>query len=178
MPAGGGQAVGVAAGLQASYARVKSMVTLSAEKLGEPDYGFKPVTEIRNFGELWSHVANAHYGTCAQALGVPNPNMGNNLETSATTKPAILKALADSYAFCDKAFAALTDQNVAEPLTGGRGGPVARAIVMNRVLEHDNEMYGIGTVYLRLKGVVPPSTEMQMQPQRQGGPGAGRGRGN
>jgi hypothetical protein len=173
---GGGQPVGIAAGLQASYNRIKNLITLSAEKMPEADYGFKPTMEIRNYGQLWAHAANFHYGTCAQSLGVPNPNMGNNLEDTATTKAAVVKAVADSFALCDKAFAALTDASAAEPLTGGRGGPVARGIVLNRIIEHDNEMYGIGTVYLRLKGHVPPSTEMQQQ--RQGGPGAGRGRGN
>lgn len=173
---GGGQPVGVAAGLQASYNRIKNLLTLSAEKMPAADYGFKPTMEIRNYGQLWAHAANFHYGTCAQSLGVPNPNQGTNLENTATTREAVIKALADSFALCDKAFAALTDQTAAEPLTGGRGGPTARGIVLNRIIEHDNEMYGIGTVYLRLKGHVPPSTEMQQQ--RQGGPGAGRGRGN
>jgi hypothetical protein len=106
--------------------------------------------------------------------GVPNPNQGNNLENSATTKAAVVKALADSFAFCDDAYAALTDQTAAEMVTGGRGGPRAKAVMLNQIVEHDNEMYGIGTVYLRLKGLVPPSTEQQLQ--RQGG--AGRGRGN
>jgi hypothetical protein len=169
-------AQGVAAGLQASYNRIKNLVTLSAEKMGDADYGFKPTMEIRNYGQLWGHVANFHFGTCAQSLGVPNPNMGNNLEESAATKAAVVKALAESFALCDKAFAALTDQTAAEPVAGGRGGPVARGTLLNRIVEHDNEMYGIGTVYLRLKGQVPPSTELQQQ-QRGGGAGRG-GRGN
>jgi len=169
------QPIGVAAGLQASYNRIKNLVTLSADKMSDADYTFKPSQEIRNYGQLWAHVANFHYGTCAQSLGIPNPNMGNNLEETATTKAAVVKALADSFALCDKAFAALTDQTAAEPLTGGRGGPVARGILLNRIIEHDNEMYGIGTVYLRLKGQVPPSTELQQQ--RGGGAGAARGAG-
>jgi hypothetical protein len=173
---GGGQPVGVAAGLQAAYARIKNLVTLSAEKMPEADYGFKPTQEIRNYGQLWSHVANFHYGTCAQSLGVANPNQGTNLENTLSGKADVVKALADSFALCDKAFAALTDQTAAEPLTGGRGGPTARGIVLNRIVEHDNEMYGIGTVYLRLKGQVPPSTELQQQ--RGGGAGRQGGRGN
>lgn len=172
----GGQPVGIVAGLQASYGRIKNMVTLSADKLSEADYAFKPVNEIRSYGQLWAHVANAHYNFCAQAKGVPNPNQGNNLEDTATTKAAVVKALADSFAFCDDAFSRLTDQSAAEMLTGGRGGPRARLVVLNGVIEHDNEMYGIGTVYQRLKGVVPPSTELQQQ--RQGGPGRQGGRGN
>ena len=166
---GGGQPVGIAAGLQAAYNRVKQMVVQSADKMPEADYGFKPTQEIRNYGQLWGHVANFHYGTCAQVKGVPNPNQGVNLENTLTTKAQVVKALSDSFAFCDDAFAALTDQTAVEMLTGGRGGPRARGVVLNQIIEHDNEMYGIGTVYQRLKGIVPPSTEAQQQ--RQGGAG-------
>jgi hypothetical protein len=172
-PGPAGQPVGLAAGLQASYARIKGLIIASADKVSDADYGFKPTQEIRNYGQLWGHVANFHYGTCAQVKGVANPNQGNNLETSATTKAAVVKALADSFAFCDDAFSALTDISVAEMITGGRGAPRPKGIVLNQILEHDNEMYGIGTVYQRLKGIVPPSTEQQQQ--RQGGPGRGRG---
>jgi uncharacterized damage-inducible protein DinB len=170
---GGGQPVGIAAGMQASYNRVKTMLVASADKLSEADYTFKPVNEIRSYGQLWGHVANFQYGQCAQVKGVPNPNQGVNLEQTATTKAAVVKALADSFAFCDDAFAALTDQSVAEMVTGGRGGPRAKAVILSAVVEHGNEMYGIGTVYQRLKGVVPPSTEAQQQ--RGAGPGRGRG---
>jgi|CXWL01.1.fsa_nt_gi hypothetical protein len=177
-----GQPIGIAAGLQAAYTRVKTLVTQSADKVSDADYfAFKPVAEIRNYGQLWGHVANFHYNTCAQVKGVPNPNQGINLENTATTKAAVVKALADSFAFCDDAFSALTDQTAVELLMGGRGAPRARLVVLNQVIEHDNEMYGVGTVYQRLKGIVPPSTEAQQQRQggqggagRQGG-GAGRG---
>ena len=174
-PGSAGQPVGIGAGLQAAYSRIKMLVTQSADKMTDADYTtFKPTPDIRSYGQLWGHVANFHFGTCAQVKGVPNPNMGNNLENSATTKAAIVKALADSFAFCDDAFAALTDQSAAELVMGGRGPARAKGIVLNQIIEHDNEMYGIGTVYQRLKGIVPPSTEAQQQ--RQGG--AGRGRGN
>ena len=167
---GGGQAVGLAAGLQASYNRIKTLVTQSAEKLPEADYGFKPTQEIRTYGQLWGHVANFHFGTCAQAKGVPNPQQGVNLENTLTGKAANVKALADSFAFCDDAFASLTDQTATQMVQAGRG-TLTRAMLLNRIIEHDNEMYGIGTVYQRLKGVVPPSTEAQQQ--RQGGAGRG-----
>jgi hypothetical protein len=166
-----GQPVGIAAGLQNAYNRIKTLVTQSAEKMPDADYGFKPTQEIRNYGQLWGHVANFHYNVCAQVKGVANPNQGNNLENTATTKAAVVKALADSYAFCDDAFSSLTDQTAVEPVAGGRGAPRAKLSVLNQIVEHDNEMYGIGTVYQRLKGLVPPSTEAQ---QNRGG-GAGRG---
>ena len=171
-----GAPVGIAAGLQASYTRIKTLLVASADKLTEADYAFKPVNEIRGYGQLWGHVANFQYGQCANVKGVPNPNQGINLENTATTKAQVVKALADSFAFCDDAFSALTDQTAAEPLAGGRGPATAKGIILNRVIEHGNEMYGIGTVYQRLKGVVPPSTEAQQN--RGGGAGRQGGRGN
>ena len=169
---GGGGPVGVAVGLQRGYAQLKGNLTQSAEKMSEADYGFKPTNEIRSFGQLWGHVANAQFGQCAQAKGVANPSQGVDLETK-TTKAEFVKALADSFAFCDDAFSSLTDASAAEMLQGGRGPATARAVALTGVLTHGSEMYGIGTVYLRLKGIVPPSTENQ---GRRGG-GGGRGRG-
>ena len=93
--------------------------------MSEADYGFKPTNEIRSYGQLWGHVANAQFGQCAQARGVANPIQGQNLEQK-TTKAEFVKALADSFAFCDEAFSSLTDATAAEMLTGGRGGPTAR----------------------------------------------------
>ena len=169
---GGGGPVGVAVGLQRGYAQLKGNLTQSAEKMSEADYGFKPTNEIRSFGQLWGHVANAQFGQCAQAKGVANPSQGVDLETK-TTKAEFVKALADSFAFCDDAFSSLTDASAAEMIQGGRGPATARAVALTGVLTHGSEMYGIGTVYLRLKGIVPPSTENQ---GRRGG-GGGRGRG-
>jgi hypothetical protein len=153
-----------------SYNRIKTLVTQSADKMSDADYAFKPVNEIRSYGQLFGHVANFHYNICAQVKGVPNPNQGNNLENSVTGKAANVKALADSFAFCDDAFSTLTDQTAVEMLMGGRGAPRAKLSVLYQLVEHDNEMYGISTVYQRLKGLVPPSTEAQ---QNRGG-GAGR----
>ena len=174
-PPAGGAPVGIALGLQRAYADLKTNLVQSAEKMSEADYAFKPTGDIRTFGQLYGHVANAQFGQCAQARGVPNPNpQGNNFEQK-TTKAEFVKGLADSFAFCDEAFSSLTDESAAQMLQGGRGGPTARSVALLGVIAHGNEMYGIGTVYLRLKGLVPPSTENQ--PQRGGGRG-GRGRGN
>jgi hypothetical protein len=170
---GGGAPVGIAVGLQRQYAALKTNLTQSAEKMPEADYGFKPTNEIRSFGQLWGHVANAQFNQCAQAKGTANPSQGQNLEQK-TTKAEFVKALDDSFAFCDDVFSMVTDASAAELLTGGRGGPTARSVALLGVIAHGNEMYGIGTVYLRLKGLVPPSTENQGRGR--GGDG-GRGRG-
>ena len=166
--------VSLSMSLQRSYAAIKNNLTLAAEKLPEADYGFKPSTmpEVRTYGQLFGHVANAQFNACAAARGVPNPNQGRNLETLLKTKAEIVKALADSFAFCDPAFAALTEANGAEMMTQGRG-QMARSGILAGLVAHSNEMYGTAGVYMRAKNVVPPSTEGGQQPQRGGGPGRG-----
>ena len=158
--------------LQRAYGGLKNNLTQAADKLPQGDYSFKPssMPEMRNFGQLFGHVANAQFGACAAAKGVPNPNMGTNNEEK-TTKADIQKALADSFALCDDAFASLTDENGAQMMAQGRG-QMSRAAILANMIAHSNEMYGYAAVYLRAKNVVPPSTD---EAQRARGAGAGRG---
>jgi hypothetical protein len=78
------------------------------------------------------------------------------------TKAEFVKALADSFAFCDAAFSTLTDTNALEYVKVGQG-EVVRSAVLTGILAHNSEMYGIATVYLRAKNLVPPSTKRQTQ---------------
>lgn len=165
--------VGTALGLQRNYAQMKNNITSSAEKMPDADYFFKPTPDIRSYGQLWAHVADAQFGQCSGARGVPNPRQGQPSFEMLTTKAEIVKALADSYAFCDDAFSSLTDASASEMISNGRGGQQSRVVALLGVIAHDSEMYGIGTVYLRLKGQIPPSTELFMRGR--GAPG-GRGR--
>jgi len=161
-PAGaqGGQKIGIAQSLQNGYNNLKRNLTQAADKLSEADYSFKPgsMPEVRNFGQLFAHVAQAQFAQCSGVKGVPNPNQGKNLEEELKTKADITKALADSYALCDDAFSSTTDENAMQPVRQGNN-EVTRAAALYGVIVHGNEMYGTSAVYLRLKGVVPPSTE-------------------
>lgn len=170
--------VTTAAALQRNYAQLKNNITASAEKMPEADYFFKPTADIRGFGQLWAHVADAQFGQCAGVKGVPNPRQGQPSFEQLTTKAEVQKAVADSFAFCDDAFASLTDESAMQMVSNGRGGQQSRAAGLMGVLTHGSEMYGIGTVYLRLKGLVPPSTELFMRGRgAAGGARGGQGRG-
>jgi len=165
--------VGTAAALQRGYAQLKNNITASAEKMPEADYFFKPTPDIRGYGQLWAHVADAQFGQCSGAKGVANPRQGQPSFEQLTSRSEVQKAVADSFAFCDDAFASLTEASAQELISNGRGGQQSRAAALMGVLQHGSEMYGIGTVYLRLKGLVPPSTELFMRGR--GAPGGGRG---
>ena len=155
-----GQTITLSIAIQRGYAGVKQNLSEMAAKMPEGDYTFKPgpAPEMRTFGQLFAHVANAQFGSCAVAKGVANPNQGKNLENELKTKAEFVKALADSFAFCDDAYSALTDQNATEMVKQGQN-TIARAALLANNVSHDNEMYGTGAVYMRAKGMVPPSTE-------------------
>ena len=169
-PPPAGQQLTLTASLNRGYNSVKQNLTEMAAKMPESDFGFKPgpAAELRTFGQLFAHVANSQFGACSAALGQPNPNQGRNLEQELKTKAEFQKALGDSFGLCDKAVAALTDQNAMELVKQGQG-EIARAALIANVVSHDNEMYGTGAVYMRAKGMVPPSTERATAAQ------AGRG---
>lgn len=157
-----GQKVPFSEGLRRSYNTIKMNLTEAAQKFDEAGYGYTPSPEIRGYGAQLAHVANSQFNACAAATGQANPHQGSNLEKTKTTRADIIQALADSFAFCDPAFANLTDQSALELVRQGQN-EVARGSVLANLIAHGNEEYGIMTVYLRTKGMVPPSTERGMR---------------
>lgn len=158
----GGQKVPLSEGLRRSYNGIKMNLTEAAQKFDEASYNYTPSPEIRGFGAQLAHVANSQFNACSAATGVANPHQGSNLEKTKTTRADIIQALADSFTFCDPAFANLTDQSAVELVRQGQN-EVARGSVLANLITHSNEEYGILTVYLRTKGMVPPSTERGMR---------------
>jgi hypothetical protein len=169
-PPAAGQKIGLATSLQRGYAGIKGNFTAAAEKMPEADYSFKPgsTTEARTYAQVITHIAQTQVGQCSGLIGVPNPMQGKNLEQELTTKADVVKALAESYALCDKAFEGVTDANAMERVKQGPN-EVTRAASLYGVIVHGNEMAGTAYVYLRSKNIVPPPTERAQ--------GAMRGRG-
>ena len=151
------QKISLATGLQRSYAGIKLNLTEMSTKMPDADYTFQPTKDVRTFGQLMGHVANAQFNACSVAKGETNPNQGNDNEKKAT-KAEFVKALADSFAYCDAVFAALTDASAMEFVKQGQN-EVARAVPLANLVAHSNEIYGTAVPYMRLKGLVPPSTE-------------------
>lgn len=135
-----------------AYTHIKHNLTQMAEAMPETDYSFKPTPEIRSFGELMAHIAgaNAHY--CSAAMGEQK-----SVDTSKTTKAALVAALNEAFTICDSAYDALTDAKATEMMKMGRGQATKLGVLFANTA-HNNEEYGYGAVYLRLKGIVPPSS--------------------
>jgi len=137
-----------------SYGAIKNNLLRMADKMPEEHYGFKPVPEIRTFGQLVAHVADSQSRTCSAVKGEQKA-LG---AASKTSKADLVAALKESFADCDAAFEAVTEANAGEVIKTGRGQR-SRLGALVGVTTHDNEEYGYMAVYLRLKSIVPPSSE-------------------
>jgi uncharacterized damage-inducible protein DinB len=151
--------------LRNMYNGNKNNIIRSAEKVPEDLYGLRPgpQMEVRTFGQHLAHVANYNFLWCGQARGEKNPNAGVDLEKTLKTKAEIQKVLADSFAFCDPAYASLNDENGAQVVEiQQENGRVTRntreALLMLNVV-HNNELYGNLVTTMRIKSIVPPSSE-------------------
>src|ERR1700738_1186280 len=94
------------------YARMKTILVSSAEKMPEENYNFKPTEAVRSYGQIVGHVADAQYNFCSLALGEPNP--GLKLEETKNTKSDVVAALKNAVAYCDKAYDGMTDGSGAQ----------------------------------------------------------------
>jgi uncharacterized damage-inducible protein DinB len=148
----------LASSARAMHATIRRDLSEAADAMPPEEFAFKPTPQVRSFGELVGHVANANFFFCAQAKGEKSPATANY--EKAADKAAILKGLNDSLAYCDGAYTATTDANFQEPvqMMGPGAGKTARGMLLMFNTTHNNEHYGNLIVYLRLKGHVPPST--------------------
>jgi uncharacterized damage-inducible protein DinB len=150
--------------LRNAYMGVRNNIVRSAEKMPEENYGMRPGTqqEVRTFGQQVGHVADYNYLWCSEAKGEPNPNAGKNLE-KLSTKAEFLKAVNDAFAYCDGVYSSLTDTSGAEVIDitqeSGRHTRIPRMGLLILNYGHNNEIYGNIVTYLRMKDIVPSSSE-------------------
>ena len=129
-------------------------VLRAAEQMPESLYSFKAAPTVRSFGQLVGHVADAQAMFCAIGLGEAPANTGYEQKT---TKADLIAGLKASAALCDRAYAQ-TDAAVAAPIKlFGRDSNRAFALSLNGA--HSFEHYGNIVTYIRLKGMVPPSSQ-------------------
>ena len=140
----------------------KRNVRRSADVMPEAKYNFKPVDTVRTFGAILAHVAGASYEFCAAAKGEKTPHAEDEFEKAAKTKADIVKALDGAIAYCDEIYKTLDDAKAAQIVNGAFGGPKGpRAAALFGNTGHFQEHYGNIVTYLRINGLVPPSSAPQ-----------------
>lgn len=137
-----------------AYTGVKNNLIKAAEKMPDDAYSFKASPDVRTFGELIGHIATSQMRTCSAVNG----EMKQLIAGATTSKAGLVAALKDSFAECDKAYDSLTDATATQMIKGPRGERSKLGMLVGNIT-HDNEEYGYLAVYMRLKGVVPPSSD-------------------
>ena len=147
--------------LRAMWEAQSGYVLRAAEQMPEADYAFKPVATVRSFGQLIAHVAGAQYTMCAAALG-DAPKDEDEIEKSTTGKAKLVAALRASSEYCSKAYAQ-SDADAARAITlYGQAATRMWALALNAT--HDGEHYGNIITYMRIKGMIPPSSQRTSSP--------------
>ena len=143
---------------RAQLAQIKDPVMRTAEKVPEDLYAFKATPEVRSIGQLIAHIADGNFGICGAASGMKPPMSGVEKSTQGAGKAALQKALAASFEFCESAIGSMTDAKGAETVKTFLGvQPRLSVLAFNT--SHVWEHYGNLVTYMRLKGIVPPSSE-------------------
>jgi len=144
--------------LQFLYGIARRNILAAAEEIPEADFAFQPTPTVRSFGQMVAHVADAQYLFCSSVKGEPNPNQTqDNIEKTKTAKAELVEALRASFAYCDPLYDGLTDVGLGEEIDFF-SRPRAKALPLNLNIYHLSEHYGNMVTYMRLKGLVPPSS--------------------
>jgi uncharacterized damage-inducible protein DinB len=133
-------------------------IIAAAEMMSETDYAFRPTPAVHSFGELVGHVADVQYLLCSTAKGEANPVAGNDksIEKTKKTKADLVAALRASFEFCEPSYAGMTDAGLART-PAGKGATNANSLTLN--VYHAGQHYGNMVTYMRMKGLVPPSSQ-------------------
>ena len=148
--------------LATRWAAMKKKLVDVAEVMPAGQYDYKPTPEVRSFGEILEHVADANYRLMSEASGEEAPAAGEHGHGS-KSKVEIVRVLSGSFDFGSSVLAGLTPSRALETTESRNLGQMTRQNLIVQVLRNAAEHYGQLVVYLRLHGIVPPRTAARQQ---------------
>jgi uncharacterized damage-inducible protein DinB len=140
-----------------SYALVKDSLLKAADRMPAEDYSFRTTPKVRTFAEMVAHVADGQMLMCQVAAGEKTTDKAQ-FPPAKTAKADLVASLKASFDYCDPVYASMTDKAGAAQVTWFRW-KMSKLGLLNWNIAHDNEMYGIIGAFLRVKGLVPPSSD-------------------
>ncbi len=152
-------------GVERQFKDIQALILKTAEKVGEDLYSFKPTPDVRSLGGVLGHVADGNNLLCRIASGeavdfekIAKGVTPVQVHEKKTSKAEIIAALNESRAYCESVFAKLTDTAAQENVSWFTG-KMPKLMMLTFVTSHSWEHYGNLVTYMRLKGIVPPSSE-------------------
>ena len=137
------------AAVQRYFNPIRRNLEASAEVMPAEKYGFRLTPGQMSFAEWINHSSERNYRDCSTLRSEPQPEALKRLP-SLKEKAEVTKELKDSFAYCAAALEKMDDQKV-------MSSPEMSAAFLH-VIVHNNEIYGNVVGYLRVNGIVPPST--------------------
>jgi len=128
--------------LQKQFADVSGWVAKAADMVPADTYGYRPVATVRTLGEQVAHIADSYTYFCAQAAGRPL-EWSDAIEKGPADKATVLQKLATATDGCAKVY-------------GGASAGAAAPLLANNA--HTHLHYGNLVTYVRMLGLVPPSS--------------------
>ena len=146
---------------KAMFGIAKGDILGSLDKVSDDLWSFQPTKDVRTMGQLFAHIADAQYEFCGVA--VEGKSVSKNIEKTQKTKAEVAPALKEAFGYCDAAYAKMTDATAAE-MVSFFGMKITKLGAMDFNIAHTMEHYGNLVTYMRIKGIVPPSSEPHKAP--------------
>jgi DinB superfamily len=133
-----------------------------AKQMPADSYGFRPVPAELSFGQLMVQIAGANLNACTQASGMKGPATPEKLAQSLkdekidVDKDAAVQFLADTFKFCNDAVASMTPEKL-EAVVGTGTRKMSGFEWLWSYFTHTAHHRGQAEVYLRVKGITPPT---------------------
>ncbi len=142
--------------LKGTFDITKTNIMSTAEILDDDMYAYRPTDEVRTAGQILAHLADGQFSFCGAAAGEPGA-APETFEQTRTRKAEIIAALELGFAYCERIFARTTDAGAADAADFfGAPNTVAGILAFNST--HNYEHYGNLVTYMRINGIVPPSS--------------------
>jgi uncharacterized damage-inducible protein DinB len=135
------------------WKKSKDLTLKVAEAMPAENYDYKPFPEARNFGGELLHLAQAE----GYYLGQTGKGKGPAAPTGDTSKPTVVKFLTENYDWAIGVVGQLTEADLTKTLTSGRGGALTGLDLLYDAMIHTAHTRGYTEMFLRNKGIVPPT---------------------
>jgi uncharacterized damage-inducible protein DinB len=149
----------------AEWQRAKIYTKAYLDAMPEDGYSFTP-PEIRSFAQQMLHISDANYIFTSVASDKPNPvgdilsSHNVNEKNVSPTKEAVTKAVMDSYDWVITTLRNMTPDQLQETTKFGKHDNITRSGLFGKAFEHQTHQRGQTTIYLRLKGILPPAEQL------------------
>ncbi len=143
------------ADVKQTYTMIKGTVLKAADKMPDENYSFRTVPQVRTYGEMVGHIADTNLAICGMVKGEQKKGTAGTM----TSKADLVAALKASFDYCDAVYNSMTDATGAAKVKMFGRLEFTKLGALNFNTMHDDEMYGNMVAYLRIKGIVPPSSE-------------------